>query len=129
DILESTNFLKALAQTNAIEICGVNKNCGGVVPPAPSCNLSAAPSPITIGQSLKLSLSSTGQVTVASIENQQVTLAGGKADKTITPGSVGVFSANANVQGPGGSASCSASYTVKEKPPIDPPSCTLAVSP
>ncbi len=134
DLAESLNFLKTTASSNQIEICGINKNCGTPTPPgptAPSCQISASPDSIVLGQSIVASLQVNGSVTEVQIDNQVVSLSSGVAQRTLTPVAVGNFIVQGKVIGAGGVGGCSASYTVKEKPPVpvDPPQCQVSVTP
>ncbi|MFM8312656.1 MAG: hypothetical protein ACKOA8_00050, partial [Deltaproteobacteria bacterium] len=131
DIKESQDFFKGLIDSNKIEICGINKVCGTVGPTAPTCQLTASPDSIVLGQSLVASIKVSGDVSDAKIDNQSVSLSGGSGQRTLTPPSVGSFSVQGQVTGPGGTGSCSASYSVKEKPPVpvDPPQCQVTVTP
>ncbi|MCB0417253.1 MAG: trypsin-like serine protease [Bdellovibrionaceae bacterium] len=128
DSTESQEFLKDFAQKNNVEICGVNKNCSqGPGPTAPTCQLSANPSSVSLGQSLSLQLSVTGNATSASINGTSVSVTGGQI--SLTPSSVGTFTASASVSGPGGSNSCSASYTVTGGTTPPAPTCQLSATP
>lgn len=130
DVPESQTFLKDVATQSGVQICGINKDCSGTPPPPPkpTCTLSANPSTVNLGSSLVLSLITQGQVTGASIEGTDASFPTGS--KTITPSAVGTFTANATVTGPGGSNTCSASYTVKNDPlPPVKPTCTLTAQP
>jgi hypothetical protein len=129
DINETKTFLQSIASSKSVEICGVNKNCAGgpITPAAPKCSLSAFPSTITLGQSLKLTLSVSGQATSVTLEGVPFSLAGG--EKTVTPSAAGSFNASASVTGPGGTSTCNASYTVNTVISPDPaPSCQLTAT-
>lgn len=128
DHQESTKFLQNYTQQNNVKICGVNLECGGgPVDPAPTCNLSASPSTIQKGQSTTISISASGKVTSAKINGKTVTFPTGS---TVEIGnSVGTFTAQAEVTGPGGTGSCQASYTVTDNPNPLAPTCTLTANP
>ncbi|MBM4318053.1 MAG: trypsin-like serine protease [Deltaproteobacteria bacterium] len=131
DIAQSLNFIKTTATASGVEVCGINKNCSDSVPQAPSCQITASPDSIVLGQSFIASLRATGNFTQVQINNEVVVPSSGVAQKTITPGSVGSFIVQGKVSGPGGVGGCSVPYTVKEKPPvpIDPPQCQVTVTP
>ena len=62
-------FLKDYAQQNGVKICGVNADCGTVIPPdpAPTCSVTANPGVIKVNEKVTLTLISQGKVTSASI--------------------------------------------------------------
>lgn len=128
DHQESKKFLQNYTQQNSIKICGVNLDCNGdPQDPPPTCNLSASPSTLQVGQSTTLSVATSGKVTSAKINGHSVTFPTGS---TVEIGnSVGTFTAQAEVIGPGGTGSCSASYTVTNNPNPLPPTCTLSANP
>ncbi|MCX6102490.1 MAG: trypsin-like serine protease [Proteobacteria bacterium] len=131
DISESRAFMKNLAVSEQVEICGFNKNCGAIGPVPPTCQLVASPDLMILGQSFIASLKVMGEVTDAQIDNQKVIINVGKTEKKMTPVAVGNFILQAKVSGPGGTGTCSAPYTVKEKPitPVDPPKCQVTLNP
>lgn len=129
DIPETQDFIKGYANTNNVEICGINKNCdGGPQPTAPTCSLAANPKVIKIGNSINLSMSIQGQATSATIDGQVVSIS--NPSLTITPGAKGTFQARGTVAGPGGSGSCQDTYTVEDTGPIPQvPTCILSAIP
>lgn len=133
DVPESKQFFQAFANDNGVQICGVNKDCGGTPPPPPpakpTCTLTADPVSIKIGNSLKLSLLTQGEVTSATLDGASVTFP--TFQKTITPAATGSFISRATVVGDGGSNTCEANYVVTpdEPPPPPKPTCSLAAIP
>lgn len=129
DIPETQDFIKGYANTNNVEICGINKNCdGGPQPTAPTCTIAASPKLIKIGNSVNLSMSIQGNATSATIDGQVVSIS--SPSLTITPGTKGTFQARGTVAGPGGSGSCQDTYTVEDTGPIPQvPTCTLSAIP
>lgn len=81
-----------------------------VIPPAPTCTISANPSSITLGQPITFTLLTTGVVTSSKINSTSV--ANPTGNLIYYPPSIGPATATGTVSGPGGSASCFASYTV-----------------
>ncbi len=129
DIPESDTFLRNFATQNSVKICGVTGECGGgVVPPAPKCNLSANPSLVKKGETIVFSLFGEGNITSATIDGAAVNFPNGT--KSMVATNVGTFSASGKVTGPGGTGSCSATYTVEDgiAPPLQ-PKCTLTANP
>jgi len=129
DMNESQTFLKDFASANNVKICGVNENCGGITPPpAPKCSLTSNPSVVKKGETIVFSISTEGQVTSAMIDGSSVNFPTGS--KSMVANSVGTFSAQGSVTGPGGTGSCSATYTVENGiTPPQLPKCTLSASP
>lgn len=128
DHQESTKFLQNFTQQNSLKICGINLTCGGgPVDPAPTCTVSASPSTIKLGETTTLSLVSSGKVTSAKINNKTVTFPTGSIVEQ--GNAIGTFNVQAEVVGPGGTGSCSASYSVQDNPSPLPPSCTLTAVP
>ena len=125
DITETQSFLKNFATTNSVVICGINSDCSSTTP-APTCTMTASPTAITIGTTVTLSMTTAGQVTLASINGVSVPDQGGQT--TVTPTAAGDFTAKGSVQGPGGNGSCQASYHVANQPSAG-PTCTLAANP
>lgn len=78
---------------------------------APKCSLTATPSFVRLGESLILSLTTTGEVSGAQLEGAAFPASGGS--KKITPVESGVFVAQAGVKGPAGAGTCSVRYGVK----------------
>lgn len=131
DTSESATFLKSVADSQSLAICGVNQVCGGTDPvePAPSCSLTANPSEIKLGSALVLNFIGQGKITAAAIDGESITFPTGT--KTLTPTTLGTFTARATVTGPGGSNTCATNYTVKAQDPLPPsaPTCSLTASP
>lgn len=102
--------------------CGVTYIVQQGPPPPddkPTCELTAVPSKIKLGESLKIQILTDGKVNSASINGQNVNHPLGTL--LVTPGTMGFFSAAGVVSGPGGSNSCSTTYEVSEgDDPIDP---------
>ncbi len=86
-------------------------NITGPVVESPLCALAANPSFIRLGESLVLTMKTSGQVSSALLIGQSMPALGGT--KTITPVESGVFTATGTVTGPGGSGTCSVRYGVK----------------
>ncbi len=126
---ESKKFLQNYTTQNNLQICGVNLNCGGIDPvdPAPTCTLSASPSTIKVGESTTIGIVVSGKATSAKINNKTVTFPTGSTTEVGT--SVGTFSVQGEVTGPGGTTTCSASYNVQNGPGPTAPSCTLTATP
>ncbi len=124
DIKESQDFFQSFISSNNVEICGINKDCSKNPIDPPTCVLSANPQQITLGQSLTLAITTTGEVSATYINETLV------PDKKldITPDKVGTFNASGKVVGPGGEGNCSTSYVVENVSP-NPPSCTLVALP
>lgn len=93
--------------------------------PKPTCNLTANPSELTIGEKVNLTFTTTGQVTSATVDNEPMTP---NSTKSITPKNLGLNTSVGMVSGPGGSSTCRASYNVKDNPG-DKPTCTLTAIP
>jgi hypothetical protein len=95
-------------------------------PPHPTCTLTAVPNQARVGETISLELAATGEVTLASIDENPVSFPIGKLN--ITRQSKGDYSAEGFVQGPGGSERCFAEYSVEEgtEPP---PIAEFAVTP
>lgn len=128
DITESQTFLKDTATSKGVEICGINKECGGGPGPgAPTCALTATPSSVKIGSSITLSMQVQGQMTSATIDGTAVS--GSPLQKVITPQALGNFTAQATVTGPGGTGNCQASYSVTDNPTPTTPRCSLSANP
>lgn len=129
DMPESDKFLKDFASQNGVKICGVNGECGGTVTPtAPKCSLTANPNLAKKGDTIVFNLISEGNVTGATIDGSAVNFPNGS--KSLVVNNVGTFTAQGKVTGPGGTGSCSATYTVEEGG-ITPvlPKCTLTATP
>ncbi|MCB0403663.1 MAG: S1 family peptidase [Bdellovibrionales bacterium] len=127
EISQQKSFFEDFARTNSVEICGVNKDCFKAISEPPTCQLSAQPSSIQLGESVTFELRTEGEVTSAKIGQTSVNFPLGTL--TSTPSQAGTFTQSASVIGPGGSASCSASYEVKGAPAQNAPSCTLTAAP
>jgi hypothetical protein len=128
DHQESTKFIQGYAQQNSVQICGINLNCdGGSGDPAPTCTLSASPSTIKVGESTTIALAGSGKITSAKIDGSSVTFPTGSISKVGS--SAGTFTVQAEVTGPGGVGSCSASYTVQNGPGPGAPVCTHTANP
>lgn len=135
DVQESTEFLNTYATQNSVEICGVNKVCGGITPtptptpvvPPPKCQIELSATTITLGGAITATLKTSGEVSAASIDGTSVNFPIG--EKTWQPQSVGNFSAKGSVTGKGGTGNCSVAYQVNP-PTVDPaPTCTLIANP
>lgn len=87
----------------------------------PKCEVKVNPSAIYVGESTKLTLTTTGTVTSAVLDGTSVGIEGGV--KTVSPTASADFTAKA--EGPGGSTSCTARVTVMPVPPKIPPTCEL----
>jgi len=83
----------------------------GPAPEAPLCSLIASPSFVRLGESLTLTLKTSGQISSAVLNGLSMPVLGGT--KVITPVDSGVFTATGTVTGPGGSGACSVRYGVK----------------
>jgi outer membrane protein OmpA-like peptidoglycan-associated protein len=94
------------------------------IPPAPSCELTAAPKEIEQGQSSTLTLKAAGKVKSSVIDGTSVAPAGGT--KTVSPADTTSYIAQCS--GPGGSTVSSATVTVTVTPP-PPPTCELSAAP
>ncbi len=116
-----------IAKNNA-KICGVNLNCGQVVPPAePSCELTASSESVMVGSPITLSLSSKNAVS-AQIDGVSVGVPNGQ--RIVTPQSTGTQTSTGVVVGAGSkSSSCSKSYVVTPKTPDPAISCELVATP
>ncbi len=88
-------------------------------PPAPTCELTAAPKEIAQGQSSTLTLKTGGKVKSAILDGTEVPAAGGT--KSVSLKNTSPYMAQ--VSGPGGSAMCST--TVSVTPPPPPPAPTV----
>lgn len=77
---------------------------------APTCTLTASPNPVKLGSPLTLQLTAQGNATSAAIDGGSVAIPSG--NKTLTPAAAGTYTSNATVTGPGGSGTCTISYTV-----------------
>ncbi len=123
-------FTKWTGDNNNAQICGVNLQCGGVDPvdPAPTCTLSANPSTFKVGEQTSIALIGSGKITAARINGKTVTFPTGS---TVEVGNAaGNFTAQGEVVGPGGTGTCTASYTVQGGGPgPTAPSCTLTATP
>jgi hypothetical protein len=131
DVPESQDFLKDVARTQGVEICGINGvQCSDIVDPGddiPSCTLTATPSSVKLGQVVTLSLVSS-KANSATIDGTSATVP--TAERKITTAKLGKITAVGQVQGPGGFASCLATYEVNNDGPTpDRPTCTLAAIP
>jgi hypothetical protein len=133
DISQSTSFIQTFITANGnAEICGVNGTAAhcqsGPPPTAATCNLTATPSSVQVGQAVTLTLT-TQNATAATINGATANPAGDT--KNVTTSATGTFTANATVNGPGGPGSCSAQYTVTNLPPPPPdaPTCTVTATP
>lgn len=133
DRAESQSFLKSFAQTNGVDICGVNGFvCNGTTPPPgdkPSCILSASPSSVRVGEQVTLSMVSTKAVS-ASINGISVDVPNGQIVVTTT--SAGTKSARGAVTASNGAtATCEKTYIVDDSqpPPDVRPSCDLVAIP
>lgn len=81
---------------------------------APSCTLTAKPEFIKLGESLSFTLTTTGEVTSATLGGKPLPFPMHSPNTfIITPAASGVFVASVTVKGPGGEGSCSARYAVK----------------
>ncbi len=89
------------------------------LPPAPTCELTAAPKEIAQGQSSTLTLKTGGKVKSAILDGTEVPATGGT--KTVSLKNTSPYMAQ--VSGPGGSAMCST--TVSVTPPPPPPAPTI----
>ncbi len=81
-------------------------------PAAPSCELSAIPDKIKLGEQIILTIRTKGEVTQAYIDGQQVTPP--EDSRTIKPTQKGVHEATGWVVGPKGTAQCKKTYTVDD---------------
>jgi len=130
DMADSKSFLENVASSQGVQICGVNKDCEGGTPgPAPTCSLASSSSEINLGDAVTFYLSTQGQISSATINQQPVLFPNGSL--TVTPQVAGPYQANAKVSGPDGSGTCSASVTVKSSgpPPGTKPTCTISANP
>ena len=129
DMTESKDFMKQVASSNGVDICGVNSDCSSDPSPnPPACTLSASPNVIQLGQSTRVTLFASGEVTSGKINNQSVSVPSGFIN--IAPTSAGTQWVQGQVTGPGGTASCQTSFIVEKDDPItDPPTCQLTASP
>ncbi len=129
DLDESKNFVKSVATSNGVDICGINADCNGTPPPAdPTCTLTANPGTVPVFGSLALSLSAQN-ATSADIDGTIVNVPNG--EKRVTPSTAGNFTATGTVKNSAGkTGTCTASYTVTPgAPPPTKPSCTLTAVP
>jgi hypothetical protein len=129
DITESQTFLQKFATDNSTNICGINGfTCsdGGQTDPKPACTLSAAPNSVVLGQKVTLSLV-TINATKASVAGNPATVPTWSSQ--LTANSLGKFTVNADVQGPGGTGACSVTYEVISGGGGDKPMCTLTAVP
>ncbi len=78
-------------------------------PPAPICKLTADRERIDLGESVTLTMTTSGKVTSATLDETEVALSGGT--KTIEPKSAARFTAR--VVGPGGSNTCSVPVSIR----------------
>ena len=92
------------------------------IPPAPSCELTAAPKEIEQGQSATLTLKAAGKVKSAVLDGTSLAPTGGT--KTVSP--TDTTSYIAQCSGPGGSTVSSATVAVTPPPP---PTCELTAVP
>lgn len=113
DIPESQNFLIEVAKNNSVEICGIDGvQCADSVDPGdgrPSCILTASPSSVKLGEKVTLGLITT-KATSATINGVSVGVPAGSL--SVTTSSIGKQTAQADVKGAGGVASCLATYEV-----------------
>ncbi len=126
---EHRGVLQKIATDNAVEICGINKTCGGVTPPVdPTCSLVAAPPTVRLGESVAFTISTTG-ATSAKIDGNNVTVPTGSL--TFFPPNLGSQTALGSATSASGRvATCSAPYTVVPKTdPGGSVSCTLTATP
>jgi len=92
---------------------------------AATCALAASPTQVQSGQNVTLTLT-TQNATSATINGAPANAAGDT--KVIPTSATGVFTPQANVNGPGGPGSCSATYTVTS-PSGNAPTCTVSATP
>lgn len=92
---------------------GGSKTCSAPVkvipPPPPTCELKADKGKIDLGESVTLSLTTSGKVTSAELDGTEVAASGGT--KRIEPTSAAKFTAK--VVGPGGSNTCSVPVSIR----------------
>ncbi|HMK48634.1 MAG TPA: OmpA family protein [Thermodesulfovibrionales bacterium] len=93
-----------------------------IIPPAPSCEISAEPAEIEQGQSSTLALKATGRVKSSVLDGTSVAPTGGT--KTVSPSYTTSYLAQCS--GPGGSTVRSTTVTVTPPPP---PGCELSADP
>jgi outer membrane protein OmpA-like peptidoglycan-associated protein len=84
-----------------------------VMPPPPTCELTADPKEIEFGKSSALTMKTSGKVTSAFLDGTEVPVAG--ASKNVSPENTTPYLAQ--VSGPGGSALCTATVSVIVPPP------------
>lgn len=101
------------------------KKCEPPPVPAPSCQVSLSPSTVQVGQNVFATLLITGQATRAKLNGNVVTIPSqGSPVVNITPTTAGIMTIHGEVEGPGGTATCSANLTVTPAPA----SCTLTAT-
>ncbi len=127
DVPTAQQFFSNYAQSNGVKICGVNEDCQGTTPTAPTCQLAASPSTINKGQSITFTMNVLGEVTSADIGGVAVTAPNWAM--TTTPPNAGNFTQTGKVTGPGGSNTCTAAYEVKGDPTPTNPTCEIAANP
>jgi hypothetical protein len=126
---EHRGVMQKIATDNSVEICGINKTCGGVTPPNdPTCSLSAAPPTVRLGEAVSLSISTTNALS-AKIDGNNVAVPIGSY--TYFPPNLGSQTALGTATSSTGKvATCSAPYTVVPKnDPGGSVSCTLTATP
>jgi outer membrane protein OmpA-like peptidoglycan-associated protein len=105
-LASSETFTAKVAGASGSNTCSVSVT---VVPPAaPTCILKADPGKINLGDSITLTMTTSGRVASAVLDGTEVALSGGT--KKIAPTSARKFTAK--VAGPGGSNTCSAPVSV-----------------
>lgn len=127
DVPESQNFIKTYAQSNSVEICGINKDCSDQPEPEPTCILKAYPQTVKVNETVTLTITTEGKVDEAMINGSPVTNPTGQS--TATPTTVGNHKAHGMVKGPGGQGHCETSYTAEDNPLPPAPTCTLTAIP
>jgi hypothetical protein len=119
DLPESQKFFQEMAAKHSIDICGVNKNCGGGTPPptsAPTCSIALNATAIKVGQSLLATLTTQGEVTSATLNGTAVSFPTGTL--TLTGITGGIYSVLGVALGPAGQGTCQASYEVEGPGPL-----------
>jgi hypothetical protein len=115
---EAGSFSSVGTVTNAAGsqgTCSANYTVINNPTPAPTCTLTANPTDIQLGQSLTISMTTTGQTTSATIDGQTVSLPSGSVSET--PPASGMHQSIGVVNGPGGTSNCQVNYSVEPVTP------------
>lgn len=103
----TTTYTATIVSPGASRTCSVSVQV--IPPPPPTCELRADKGKIELGESVTLSLTTSGKVTSAVLDGTEVAAGGGT--KRIEPTSAARFTAK--VVGPGGSNTCSVPVSIR----------------